>query len=390
MNVITVIGNGFDLQLGLPTRYSDFFKWLKKDVDPNGFLEYTGSGEKFESSGREEGSVYDKENKKYITKYRVISNYTIEKDFEKFLNNEVETINEKCKQINIDSWWTWYFLYIKNTFKNWADIEKEIENLLCSIENNDKYRCEILNYGKLNCLDIKYYYTDNNLSNGVEQKDFLEFDMLNALYYENNFNIVIKNGYSEIFNIRKHSKNLLSELKKFEVKFIEYINYIQSLVLDGYEKRSEILLEKIFESAFMEESQFLYHKSHNLVCLNFNYTQVSIFHKNFELINVHGSEETRDIIFGIDENCNVANEAKIFKKTYRKMFITDKQKELPETCDYLIFFGHSLADADYSYFQSLFDFYDIYGGKIKLLFFVNDQPRNDNPDFPKENVEDKT
>lgn len=32
------------------------------------------------------------------------------------------------------------------------------------------------------------------------------------------------------------------------------------------------------------------------------------------------------------------------------------------------FFGHSLGEADYSYFQSLFDQVDLYGSKTKLTF----------------------
>ena len=36
--------------------------------------------------------------------------------------------------------------------------------------------------------------------------------------------------------------------------------------------------------------------------------------------------------------------------------------------DEIIFYGHSLAKADYSYFQSIFDYYDIYQGDIKLTF----------------------
>lgn len=33
------------------------------------------------------------------------------------------------------------------------------------------------------------------------------------------------------------------------------------------------------------------------------------------------------------------------------------------------FFGHSLNEADYSYFQSLFDTVDLYGGETRLVFY---------------------
>ena len=35
----------------------------------------------------------------------------------------------------------------------------------------------------------------------------------------------------------------------------------------------------------------------------------------------------------------------------------------------IAFFGHSLSKLDYSYFQTLFDFYDLYSSNIKLAFY---------------------
>lgn len=41
------------------------------------------------------------------------------------------------------------------------------------------------------------------------------------------------------------------------------------------------------------------------------------------------------------------------------MILPPKQDRTVD-CQKLIFYGHSLSEADYSYFQSLFDLYDIY------------------------------
>ena len=41
------------------------------------------------------------------------------------------------------------------------------------------------------------------------------------------------------------------------------------------------------------------------------------------------------------------------------------------------FFGHSLAESDYSYFQTIFDFYNIYDSEIKLNFFYNENCDHD-------------
>ena len=36
------------------------------------------------------------------------------------------------------------------------------------------------------------------------------------------------------------------------------------------------------------------------------------------------------------------------------------------------FYGHSLASADYSYFQSIFDLVNLYSSHVRLLFFYSD------------------
>lgn len=40
------------------------------------------------------------------------------------------------------------------------------------------------------------------------------------------------------------------------------------------------------------------------------------------------------------------------------------------------FYGHSLSEADYSYFQSIFDGINLYEGNTRLIFFY--RPRRDN------------
>ena len=75
------------------------------------------------------------------------------------------------------------------------------------------------------------------------------------------------------------------------------------------------------------------------------------------------------LIFGIDDNLiqsqSVGSELRLFSKTYRKMLNSDKDTlTLPPDEGKPIeikFYGHSLSEADYSYFQSIFDYYDLYG-----------------------------
>lgn len=111
--------------------------------------------------------------------------------------------------------------------------------------------------------------------------------------------------------------------------------------------------------------------------LNFNYT--SPF-KPEELglgivddRNVHGFLGRTETIFGIDGK-DVAEDdpALPFTKTYRLMSLEPYESETVKLCDsdtsYIKIFGHSLSRADYSYFQSIFDTVNLYGGNTKLVF----------------------
>ena len=45
---------------------------------------------------------------------------------------------------------------------------------------------------------------------------------------------------------------------------------------------------------------------------------------------------------------------------------------MSKTIDEIIVFGHSLGEQDYSYFQSIFDYVDLYHSKTKLTFIYSD------------------
>ena len=87
-----------------------------------------------------------------------------------------------------------------------------------------------------------------------------------------------------------------------------------------------------------------------------------------------------NIIFGIDDNLIQAHgsssELRLFSKTYRKMLSADKYSTVLQPNENspvaLKFYGHSLSEADYSYFQSIFDYYDLYkNNKVSLTFYYS-------------------
>lgn len=126
--------------------------------------------------------------------------------------------------------------------------------------------------------------------------------------------------------------------------------------------------------------------------LSFNYTNI------FDILevdppclynNVHGklcNEKCQDncnlsnIIFGIDDNIvqsqNEINELRLFSKTYRKMLNASVPINIlpPNNMPLQIkFYGHSLSESDYSYFQSIFDYYNLYSNNnVSLIFYYTE------------------
>ena len=148
-------------------------------------------------------------------------------------------------------------------------------------------------------------------------------------------------------------------------------------------------LERIGEANVLSQE---FSKLRNTNILSFNYTTL------FDLLevkspclysNVHGKLcnhsctngcNTTNIIFGIDDNLIQAKNSysglRIFSKTYRKMFDTSSPTSIlpPNNVPLTIkFYGHSLSEADYSYFQSIFDYYDLYSNsKVSLIFYYSE------------------
>jgi hypothetical protein len=91
--------------------------------------------------------------------------------------------------------------------------------------------------------------------------------------------------------------------------------------------------------------------------------------------NVHGSLDRNNCIIGIDgANIDFNNPSYRFTKTLRKIAqFTEVKKEmhkvLSKNIKLITFYGHSLNQQDYSYFQTIFDFFDIYGEDINLIFY---------------------
>ena len=173
---------------------------------------------------------------------------------------------------------------------------------------------------------------------------------------------------------------LMGELHKLEIDFQTYL--IQEIEREEYKSKAENFLQTI-----VMDGDFL----SNYSVFSFNYTNLCSGNLGIQVAfrNVHGalnqnSNESK-IIFGID---NISSDSRAedidyrFTKAYRTMRLyTELENDMAfgdkidsiftKDMDVIKFYGHSLARADYSYFQYIFDMYDLYNSNIKLIFYYS-------------------
>lgn len=165
---------------------------------------------------------------------------------------------------------------------------------------------------------------------------------------------------------------LLSSLKDYEHIFASYLKE-QVEKDDEYREKAHAHFAAIRDDCIEKSQQ----KNCDSSILNFNYTTPFMPEDPglgiVSARNVHGILGRTETIFGIDgKDVAENNPALPFTKTYRLMSLMPYENETVKLCDsdtsYVKIFGHSLSRADYSYFQSIFDTVNLYGGDAKLVF----------------------
>lgn len=339
-----ILGNGFDLHMQLKTAYKNFFE--------------------------------DEEIKKECKK--------IDEEFKQIpAGNNISGFSSKFNSNIVLA----FLNYKKNQdIEDWNQVEKQLELFLKFI--SDCYRNE----------EDSLYIKNRNDKNGVE---FLEvgneesYHEFNKYFYIRLNSEGIEMVYSSILEF------IFSELKKFEQLFSKYVIQEQNKLNVNHEKYNEFRKELInfFYEPYGEKGAFFHDINFKnfkkkpksnifdyVYVLSFNYTtyikkesekstciKSEFYHK---MINIHGfigeTVENSVSIFGIDYNSEIIDDEDIinrFSKTARVMHngsysksgsVLPKLKEKAKEKIEIAIFGHSLSQADYSYFQSLFDYYNIY------------------------------
>ena len=415
---LIIIGNGFDLECELKTKYADFFN--------HRFVDLFESVEAEESREPTMGSGID-------TTFRF-----------NYLNNKPYPDSPEIVYA-IDSLWDVVFCYLfhhKKKLDTWKDVESSIRDFISSsdgeitfsrfldkysetIKEKTQYQAKIANgipYKGYNGWNRSFDYEPLPANRSYADYEYLLIlsriaegtyeDRLRRLadgYYDyrisDDSGSTIEGKRYDIKKIREVLLDIvLEELKIFEGNFYEYVSGEVSAKSDEYIRKAANLYKQISRTG--PDGEDLIDADgggRGLIdaIVTFIYTSpFDVFdaedRKNIKCVShVHGKiceeNENKEIIFGIDPLQNTVEDTYKFTKAYRRMecssferykmdsegmtlgeFLGEGQK-----VDYIKIYGHSIGEADYSYFQSIFDAVDLYGGSTRLCFFGKKQASED-------------
>ena len=344
-----MVGNGFDLYCGLDSRYSDFFKQRFIDLfgeqkNHNQIRLKLNSGQSTDSwSGKK--IDYFKANKcnwpKGITRWDCIFLFA-----EELLDD-----SETCQ---------------------WQDVENIIFNVVSIVLwPNDK---------------TKPFRSNLRFKKSLESETNKKTQFIQMV---NSF------AGAETDSLELKASNLLHDLNDFEKVFAKYIDKARNTA-NGYKGQASELL-KILANWYSD-------KDNQLDVISFNYSLDIRFGEQLKSdgfalgswTNIHGiaSYYNKDAenyinriqnttgqlsapIFGIDNHDILQdgfnNDLRLlFTKSYRLVnarIISMISDDICSAADTIIFYGHSLGRADYSYFETLFDDSDLYHSQTKLIFY---------------------
>ena len=348
MNIL-VIGNGFDLAHGLPTKYTDFLEFAKR-------IQVV-----FNLKGKYK---YEKFKKEYLDGWQIDNN--IKSYFGKIIKKRLEEhIISELHYLIKDNFWLDYFIQSKDYIdQGWIDFEKEISNKIQDFDYLWKYNLKDYTVISGKQVDIKVY------------ANFLE--CVSKMGIED---VCCEKDFDYIRN------KLLNDLERM-IRCLEI--YL-----------SDCVATIPFKSILEDIEQIKFDK-----ILSFNYTDTyrslyALYDEDLEYDFIHGkanilnSIDSNNMVLGIDEYLTGESISKeinfiAFKKYYQRIHKETgcKYKNWVEQIHSnelehhnLYIFGHSLDITDGDVLRELIlnenvkttIFYynkDVYGSQIKNLVQV--------------------
>ena len=384
---LLIIGNGFDLQCGLKTRYKDFFfdrygvnlvaERLKVEDNNSENIQFS----KYQIEAENTIIALLKEIVDSLDIDRLLQNksnangYLVNYFLQKLRKNGLLENDLKIEFTNWDVIFLVSYVLMKRNLY-WNDVEKaifDVTSLVLKFDQNEFSDCSFVSKSDKDKFKkiVRYCFKEN-------RKDVASA-MLDALKkFEKQFAKYIRKQMHE------HKREYLSNVTKL-LKKITFVDDTKSVELDVINFNYSL---DEYTVHYLEEQKAISNISVNSwVNIHgiayWNNSKVRTF-----LNRIHGRDHGAlpAPIFGIDghdilspsENkiLDLDDPRIIFTKSYRLIdsrinTIRDKEHKLPSTVNKIIFYGHSLGHADYSYFETLFDLYKLFDSDVELDFYYH-------------------
>lgn len=367
---LLILGNGFDLHCGLKSSYKDFFQSTILDTIGGRFgLQQMKAG----VTGFWETLLFG-----YYIKFGKFNyNWC---DIETIIKNTLLAIGSHGKGFAFDA---------LDSLKRGEDPNDTVKSISGTIEQFLYTNCVSIYHDIL--YGYKTYSDDEVYSLLISRilQELHKFERRFCKYIKDN--IVNPNKEKE-FNEQYivNAMNLLKALTGFtNIQYETIDDIIEREEEEYWEQCSSTMRQSAWREKHILSKEFA--NLHSVNILSFNYTAL------FDILgvqspclynNVHGKLcmnkcaencSTSNIIFGIDDTIVQSQDENFeihkFSKTYRKMLYANAETRVLPTKDNPLeikFYGHSLSEADYSYFQSIFDYYNLYeNSKVSLIFYYS-------------------
>ena len=324
MNNFLIIGNGFDLYHGLPTRYTDFLKFTKywemfyTKYKLHRLIDIGIIKEPFSVKLGKKGEIIEDSIEDFYQHAYCYNDGNI-----KYLNNNL-----------IHNTWIKYFERTEYKKEGWIDFEKEIERVLFIVD--DYYENELPQLNKKIPLNV--------ISN--DKKVILELFQPNG---SNILNQKVQHTTNYSLN-RQKQKHLILEFMKSQLD-----NLIECFRLYLLEFVSNIKID-VFSPQI--------DKLHSFKLLSFNYTSTfNVIYKEKiqDIHQIHGSIENKNLIMGIRDDFTRSLDYIYFQKYfqriqkrtgdyYKEWFNYDEEVKSEQELEYnypsVFIMGHSLDKTD--------------------------------------------
>lgn len=325
---LLIIGNGFDLHCGLHSSFRDFISAkYGEQTESNPMMVISQKNEKIKEMMRSRTSI----------------------NAIKHLSNWIPIVAHE----NLWTAWLTFLRCCQGTTKNWADVESQMTTLL----------------------------TNHTVEKVLKQNENVFEDDLKSESDSVFFFLVLLKG---IFGNANYISGLKNELTKFEASMMVYMNQ-QVHENQPYFTHVKESIEQLTKLGIEGERNTEATRPEPFNLLNFNYTNIESSLQDGDIgiksglhpiiqRNIHGTTVEHAVI-GIDAtDVHVDSPIVLFTKTYR---LLEKQEigyegktnaVLSPEIHTIVFYGHSLSNNDFAYFQSIFDVYHVYDSKVLLIF----------------------